>query len=305
MSDLLTHWAVFEDMRRLATHDPRMAADLLGIIQAERQYSRLGSVSRGGVRFVPHVLKSARSAWPAVKAAGGPARDLLARKIAYAVGGLAHFPADFILKPIMSKYAGVDWNDTHHAMQHGSAQADALEAVQEISVYYDVKVFREVYLAGSEEPFNRFLFADAGSEPVKALEEFVTSLFQRALLASHTLAPDKDDLEGWLNNLIEQVQPLYLSVERYVRVFRSPDPKKTEKYAVETAFYRKDDPAIVAARAAHRGEKVSAATLEAAIRDGANRSGYGQAVALGVRTLRQASDYWEHRSDEIPDVSQG
>ena len=201
--------------------------------------------------------------------------------------------------------SGADWNQTHHEMQKGTAGQAALDAIQEISVYYDVKVFREVYLSGSEDPFNRFLFADSGIEPVRALEEFVTSLFQRALLAAHTFAPDKDDFDGWLDNLIGQVQPLYLSVERYVSVFRAPDAAKTRKYGVDTEFYRSDDPVVAAARAAQRGQAVSSAALEAAIRDGANRGGYGQAVALGVRTLRQASDYWEHRSDEIPDVSQG
>ncbi len=305
MSDLLTHWAVFEDMRRLAALDPRMARDLVAILQAERQFGRLGSVSRGGARFVPHVLSRAREQWPAVQAAGGAARDLLARRIAYALGGIAHFPADYILKPVMSRLAGADWNATHHAMQKGVAEAPALDAIQEISVYYDVKVFREVYLAGGEDPFNRFLFADAKLEPVRALEEFVTSLFQRALLAAHTLAPDRENLDAWLDNLIDQVQPLYLSVERYVSVFRAPDPEKVRRYGVETEFYRTDDPAVAAARAAQRGEKVTAQALETAIREDANRGGYGRAVALGVRALRQASDYWERRSDEIPDVSQG
>lgn len=304
MSDLLTHWAAFEDMRRLAALDPRMARDLVTIIEVERQYARLGAISRGGARFVPHVLSAARSRWPSAQAAG-PARDLLARRVAYALGGIAHFPVDYVLKPLMSRLAGADWNRTHDQMQKGLAQAAALEEIQEISVYYDVKVFREVYLSGSEEPFNRFLFADAAIEPVRALEEFVTSLFQRALLAAHTLAPDKSDFDGWLDNLIGQVQPLYLSVERYVRVFRAPDPARTAKYGVDTEFYRKDDPIVAAARAARSGEKITAAALEAAVRDGANRGGYGQAVALGVRTLRQVSDYWEHRSEEIPDVSQG
>jgi hypothetical protein len=305
VSDLLTHWAVFEDMRRLAALDPRMARELAAILQAERQFARLGAISRGGARFVPHVLSRARAEWPGVAAAGGPRRELLARRIAYALGGIAHFPADYILKPVMSRLAGADWNQTHHQMQQGTARAEALEAIQEISVYYDVKVFREVYLAGSEDPFNRYLFADSAPEPVRALEEFVTSLFQRALLAAHTLAPDKADFDGWLDNLIHQVQPLYLSVERYVAVFSSPDPEKTRRYGVETEFYRGDDPVVEAARAAQRGEKPAAAALEAAIREDANRGGYGKAVALGVRTLRQASDYWEHRSDAIPDVSQG
>lgn len=305
MSDLLTHWAVFEDIRRLAGIDPRMSADLARIIESERQFARLGSVSRGGVRFMPQILGRARDEWPAVSRQGGAARDLLARKIAYALGGIAHFPADYILKPLMSRLAGADWNATHHEMQKGTASPEATEAIQEISVYYDLKVFREVYLSGAEEPFNRYLFAESTIEPVRALEEFVTSLFQRSLLAAHTLAPDTKNLDAWLDNLISQVQPLYLSIGRYVRVFLEPDPQKVRAYGVETDFYVADDPAVLAARTVHRGGSLSPADLEKALAEDANRGGYGKAVALGLRSLRQASDYWERKSNDLPDVSQG
>ncbi|HUZ17401.1 MAG TPA: hypothetical protein VMV68_03370 [Spirochaetia bacterium] len=305
MSDLLTHWAVFEDIRRLAGIDPKMSRELVSIIERERQYARLGSVSRSGVRFVPEILMRARNLWPQAKGAGGEELALLSRKVAYGVGGIAHFPADYILKPLMSRLTGADWNATHHEMQMGTADAEALEAIQEISVYYDLKVFREVYLSGREEPFNAYLLSVEQSEPTKALEEFVTTLFQRALLASHTLAPDTKNLDAWLDNLIGQVQPLYLSVERYVRVFQSPDPEKSRQYGVDTEFYRAEDPAVAAARAVHRGERVGAERLEAAVAEGANQGGYGKAVALGLRSFRQASDFWEHRSEELPDVSQG
>ncbi|NJL72922.1 MAG: hypothetical protein HC888_15915 [Candidatus Competibacteraceae bacterium] len=280
-----------------------MAADLAGIVESERQYTRLGAVSRGGIRFVGHFLKQARTDWPAVKAEGGARLETLRRKIAFGMGGIAHFPVDYIMKPLMSRLAGANWNETHEKMQKGTAGRDEMEAIQEISVYYDLKVFREVYLSGHEEPFNRFLFSEAPADPTKALEEFVTTLFQRALLASHTLAPDGKNLDAWLENLINQVQPLYLSVERYVRIFQSPDPAKTAAYRVDSEFYLASDPAIVLARSIQAGAKPS--SVDAAVAEGANSSGYGKAVALGVRAFREASDFWEHRTDTVPDVSQG
>ena len=118
----------------------------------------------------------------------------------------------------------MDWNEAHHRMQHGEIAPDS--PIHDVSAYYDTHVFRKVYLAGQEEPFNRFLLADNVTEPGQALEEFVFALFQRALLASHTLAPDEDDLDGWLDNLIARVQPLYVDVRTFVRVWQGHLPDR-------------------------------------------------------------------------------
>jgi hypothetical protein len=56
MSDLLTHWAIFEDLRRLSQHDPAIAPLFASILQEEREFARLGAISRGGSVFVPHIL---------------------------------------------------------------------------------------------------------------------------------------------------------------------------------------------------------------------------------------------------------
>jgi hypothetical protein len=230
---------------------------------------------------------------------------MLRRKVAYAMGGIAHYPADYVMKPLMSEQSGSDWMDTHHKMQAGTAAPDDVEVIQEISVYYDLKVFREVYLAGHEEPFSQYLLADNTTEPGRELEDFVASLFQRALLASHTLAPDSDDLDAWLENLISRVQPLYLDVQRYVDVFRNPDPAKAERYGVDTVFYRTTDPVIDLARSIQRGSTPGGDAISEAVAEDANESGYARAVALGVREYRNASRFWVGETNEIPDVSQG
>ena len=68
MSDLLTHWAVFEDCRRLALLDGRVEPLLARVMDEERQFARLGAIARSGAAFVRHVLKVAREAhrraWP-------------------------------------------------------------------------------------------------------------------------------------------------------------------------------------------------------------------------------------------------
>jgi hypothetical protein len=297
MSDLLTHWAVFEDCRRLALLDKRVDPLLAGIMHHEREFARLGALARSGAVFVPHVLKLAREAHRR-----GGETDLPRRKLAFALGGIAHYAADIMMKPLAKSRCRADWNEAHKRMQRGDAVPDS--PVREVSAYYDAHVFRKVYLAGREEPFNQFLLTDNATEPGRALEEFVFALFQRALLASHTLAPDKANLDGWLDNLISRVQPLYVDVPTFVRVFAAPDPEKMRAYGVEDAFYMETDPAIRLARKAQAGEALRAPGLTAALDEAANASAYAKAVCRGLQRLRKASRFWRGECDSTPDLRQ-
>jgi hypothetical protein len=297
MSDLLTHWGVFEDCRRLALLDERVDPLLARVMHEEREFARLGAIARSGATFVPHVLQAAREAYRQDAEAGLPRR-----KLAFALGGITHYAADVIMKPLAKSRTQADWNKAHHRMQHGDSAPDS--PIREISAYYDTHVFRKVYLAGQEEPFNRFLLAENETDPGQALEEFVFALFQRALLASHTLAPDKDDLDSWLDNLIARVQPLYVDVRTFVRVFAAPDPDKMRAYGVEDAFYLEDDPAIRVARSAQAGQTIPAAELTAALDEAANTSGYAKAVCRGVQRLCKASAFWRGECKTTPDLQQ-
>jgi len=273
MSDLLTHWAVFEDCRRLAPLDPGIEGLFKELLEAEQDYARLGAITRGGNRFMTEVLARARDA----RRAGD---ELQARKVAFCLGCVTHQACDHLMKPLMK------------------ARAPA-HMKREISAYYDTHVFREVYLNGQEEPFSRFLFSDNETEPGRALEAFSRSLFQRALLSSHTLKPDHADVEGWLERLFDTLQELYISTQLYVRVFEHPDPAKRDEYGVETAFYREGDPTIRVARALGRGEPVSPEEAAEALRVDANESAYAQAVALSLSYLRNASAFWHRKTDVI------
>lgn len=90
------------------------------------------------------------------------------QKIGFALGGILHFPADQVFKPMMSRLAQADWNSTHHLMQGRAADATTTQnpdAIREISAYYDCHVFRKVYAAGYEEPFSHFLVAENSTAP--------------------------------------------------------------------------------------------------------------------------------------------
>jgi len=299
MSDLLVHWAVFDDSRRICQQDPMVDPYLAELIQNEREFARLGALSRGGRSFVPAVLQDARS-----KGRTEDARDR--RKLAFALGGITHFAADKVLKPLMSRLAKGDWNATHHEMQGKgiSGKKTNKVAIREISAYYDTHVFRKVYLDGQERPFTDFLLSANRTEPGKELEDFVHSLFQRTLLSSHTIAPDTTHPLEWLDRLIDLTQPLYVDIELYVDVFANPDPVKMNEYQVESTFYQDTDPIVRAARQIQKGGTLTPDAMDAALIEDGNLSAYGQALALSQRRLRDASAFWRGETDETPDIRQ-
>ncbi|MBW3623144.1 MAG: hypothetical protein KY468_07000 [Armatimonadetes bacterium] len=301
MSDLLTHWAVFDDSRRLAACDSMMEP-LFNRLLEESDPARLGAITRYGSQWIPRILKSA-----AKDREASESDEKAQQRIAFALGGILHFPADQIFKPLMSELTQADWDSTHHLMQGrqpGPGTVQDKVSIREISAYYDCHVFRKVYLAGHEEPFSRFFVTENATEPGQELEAFVRALFQRALLSSHTLHPDMNDFDGWLDNVLSRIQPLYIDIGLYVRVFHQPDPQKMEAYRVETAFYRDEDPVIRLARAVQRGHRPGKEELDAAVDSPENRSGYATCLSMGVRLMREASAFWRGEVPEPPDVKQ-
>lgn len=302
MSDLLTHWAIFEDTRRCALADAGVCPDIRMALHEEREFARLGAISRNGHWFVQEILPKARDDWKK----SGTDRSRIMRRLAYALGGVTHFPTDHFMKPLLRTEGGATWHDVHQEGQTKKpTTAEGKEQVREVSAYYDVKVFKEVYGGGAEDPFSPLVMSANATEPGKALEEFVRALFQRALLACHTLSPPKENVEPWLDELIDQVQPLYVSIERYSKIFYNPDPEKIERYGVNTVFYRADDPVVALARKVQRGYSPEQAELDAAIVDDANQGGYGKSLALSIKQVRQCSDYWEWKMEELPNIYQG
>lgn len=303
MSDLLTHWAVFDDCRRLAKHDPNIAPLFVHLLNEEQDAARLGAITRGGHRWGPAILAETRDQWP-----GSDDDEVkLGRRVAFALGGITHFAADAILKPLMSERAEADWNTTHHVMQGGAsgseAQQDA-ETIRELSSYYDTHVFREVYLSGNEEPFTRLFLDGNDTVPGQTLEAFARSLFQRALLSCHTLNPDPDDQVGWVDTLLGRIQPFYLDVDRWIQSFVNPDPEEVRRFGVETDFYRASDPAVELARSLQRGGQAVEGAVDGALRAGVNEGGYGRALELGMERLRSASAYWRRETDALPNLQQ-
>jgi hypothetical protein len=269
----------------------------------EPQIARLGALTRGGGKWMHPLLAIARDQWD-----DPDAHPLIDRRLAWVVGGITHQACDTVAKPLLSKHAGSEWNLTHEVLQRnpevkGREGEVNTDRVQECSAYYDAHVFRKVYLDGKESPFtSRFLSADWGPG-AEALKEFVGTAFQHALLSAHTLRPPSEGgPEGflaWQDEVFKYMQPRYLFPEKWIAAYNNPEPAKMKDYAVETEFYRDDDPIIEVARRAHRGENVPAREIQAASADDTNQSTYGQALELSLRYLRNGTAYWEHRAEKL------
>jgi hypothetical protein len=107
-----------------------------------------------------------------------------------------------------------------------------------------------------------------------------------------------------LDNLIARVQPLYVSVKMFVRVFQAPDPHKMRKYGVQDAFYLESDPAICLAREAQTGAILNLKEIVLGLEETSNKSGYAKAVCRGLQRLREASAFWSGACRIAPDLRQ-
>jgi hypothetical protein len=302
MSDLFVHWAVFDDCRRLAVHDDRIDPFLSELLNAHAEHARLGALSRSGRKVVPRILASARE-----KKGEAGESTRFQQKIAFALGAVTHYAADVVMKPLMRRLSKAGWDMAHPEKQDGDtikpAKTGAM-SVREISAYYDTHVFRKVYLDGKEGIFGSFVLGRNTTEPGRVLEDFIRSLFQRSLLLCHTISLDTDDPFTWLDRLFDLYQPLYLDIEQYASVYASPDPRKIAIYEVETAFYRENDPIVKCARTVQNGGALSALQIGSALADDVNQGAYGQALALGMRRLRETTSYWIGSTDTGPDLQQ-
>jgi hypothetical protein len=282
---------MFEDCRRLAPYTESVEPLFCTLMETERTHAGLGVVTTGRdrLRWLSGMLKHARDDWEQPVP-----RDPRGRHVAFVLGVLLRRACDRAVKPLMKQCAAT-------AKKTASPPS---KAFRDVSAYYDTHIFRHVYLSGASGPFNHFLFADNQTVSGQAVEMFVRALFQRTLLASHSLVPDEADMDGWIDRLVDAVQPIPIDLKLFVDVFERPDPDRFQQYGVDTRFYRADDPAIQAARRLQHGEHLERAFVQQALAKGANTSHYGRALELGIVYLNNASAVWSRKTETLllPDM---
>src|SRR5258708_3260385 len=105
MSDMLTHWAAYEDCRRLAQLDERIEPVFRAAMEERRDVGRLGTLTRLGGKWMQPLLQSVRPNWNDID----PDPDQV-RNLAFVLGGLVHQATDNVMKPPLSDAAGGNWS---------------------------------------------------------------------------------------------------------------------------------------------------------------------------------------------------
>ena len=276
MSENITHTAVLDDCFRLMAAHNKVCDAFREVMRDQVRFARLGGITRRGDFHSVGLLTSIRQRWD-----GRSTDDKLEPKLAFILGWLTHRAADRQMKPIFRE------------VEPGRPVSPAHS-----SVHQDAFIFHEVYQSGKANPYHPQTFADtpdvAPGIDAAALEELIRVLLQRALIELHTLIPDDENIEGWLENLFDRQQRFYVDRERYAQAVANPDPEWVRRGIEEVNFYDRDEPIIQAARAIQHGQSagvVAALAAEA-------RSHYAQALKMGCGYILAASDFFS--SDMAP-----
>ncbi len=298
MSDMLTHWATFDDCRRLVQLDETIVPEFRAAIENGAEQARFGTLTRGGSVWMEPTLRNAKARW------NDPAQQVRnERNVAFVLGGLIHQSCDRVMKPILTRAGGADWSEMMAIMQGPrevlQANAAQIARTQDASAYFDAEAFRQIYLGGDTGVLNRFFLAETSPQG-HAFEDVVKAMFQRTLMAAHTFKPDSDNMEAWLDNLFDKVQPLPLRIDGWCEVSKNPDPAKVEAFGVHTSFYRENDPVIRAARALQAGKTLDAGLKREVFENGASTCAYVDVLQTGLIYLRGASAFWR---GEVPNLT--
>lgn len=276
MAEHITYTAVQDDCFRLMLVSNDTCDDFDTVSYTQLESGRLGSVTVGNELPFVDLLESLRARWQ-----NRQPEERLEAKLAFVLGWLCHRATERQLSPFYATFQ----------------EEDAIEC----AIYHDVFLLREVYAGGKNLPFNPFLL-DPKEHPAVAgvaidggsLEQLIRALVQRSILALHSLTPDEQNIEGWLENLLTLQQRYGVNLQRYSQIFAQPDPAKVRRYITERNFYAENDPHIRVARAVqHRDElRVSYVTRALQVTP---TSHYGLTLKRGYDSLLAASNFFTHK----------
>lgn len=315
MSENVTHVAVCDDVTRLAALHTGVPAPLNDALRRHAGLARLGAATRSADKWSAEIVAWARDHWSeavppvapggaagAEQGAGKEAGPRVDKKLAYVLGALTHRAADRLFKPIF-QYCRERYGE---------------DAGIDCSIHCDVLLFREVYGAGSGgdaplapglagsglptarvNPYQRAVFQEPEAPQGQELEALFRTLWQRALISMHTFSPDSRDMLGWLDRLLDVVQPFYLDLDHYRRVHKGGlQTEKFRRYIYETNSYDPADPLVRLARDVQAGKRATGGQLEHAMdvtTDASSR--YARALRKGLGYLLAAGELWRGEID--------
>ena len=278
MSENITHVAVCDDVTRLASRHPEVHPYFDKVLHAYQDVARFGAGTQSADRWTVDLIAWARGEMVR------PAADRDARvgqKLAFVLGALTHRAADRLMKPII----------------YYPEQTEGHEGFVEATIHCDIFIFKEVYGGGEGPhagPYPKAILTGPATEAQRQVEEYFRVLWRRAIVAMHTFSPDRSDMQGWLDKLLNTLQQFPMEMERYARIAAEWDPAKVKRYLEDTHFYARDDALIRCARNIQHERPVSAHDVMAALAATTDESSrYARALAKGLGYVIAASRLFE------------
>jgi len=281
MSEHIVHTAVYEDCMNLINISEEICEEFKVAVLKYKDFGQLGSITVSGDRFTFKLLKEYKEKWNT-----RTPEDRIDLKLAFVLGWISHRAADRQMKPI--------WR-LGHIKQISSQQS--LKPT-ECSIYQEAHIFREYYI--HDEIFASSIMQQnqcqlSSSIGIKNHDAFVTlarSVLKRCLIETHTLKPNCEDINGWIDRLYDIQQNFYVDINRYSNAVLNPDPQKYKMYIVDVNFFDSNDPVIILCKKIRNGAPVDTAQITASI-GSKNSSHYAKAVALGYNYIKAANDYFK------------
>lgn len=284
MSEHFTHIAVYEDCARMLLASPEINDVFKQCLTTRYDSGLLGSTSRGNHIYAVPILEKYKDTYASLS--DKSEADI---HIAYAIGWLLHRASDLQMKPLFRRTV---------------AQDDPRFNDQTNSIYHDVNSFLKIYDGGHrnslspQEILSPATFAyDMKSHPGAAAvnaasaEPLFSWMWQKDMMSMQIFVEAETDFQKWVDTFVERFPDFSENFSEYEKAFNDPDPVSIDRYWVQDRLYFDDDPAIAWTRAVQQGE-TPPYTLTDVLKDGVNKSEYGQAIRNGYWYVKVASDYF-------------
>ncbi len=292
MSEHITHVAVYEDCARLIKADKNNFPGVF-VESIEKGYDcgLFCSGTRGNhLNSVPIIEKYKNRDKGSFKL-----KEL--EQIAGAIGWITHRASDLQMKPLFKII-----EDEKHPVFHDN----------ECQMYHDAIVFKEVYLGGTissesiYEPFSpATLSHDMNEHPVAdkinvpVTEQIFTHYFLGEYVKQHDFFNEMNDVDEYLDLVINNSQDLYEDLRVYINAFQNPEHHKLMEYIYNYNVYDQNDSLIQIVRDIQLNNKYpSNVYLKNSLNEASQQSQYAQALKKGYDFVMALADFYQDKKSK-------
>lgn len=270
MSEYITHVAVHDDSRNLALFADSTMAELKQSLQHNLRAGRLGAVTNKGDKYSIDLLQESKKAWPSAVAE---------RMLAFFFGWRSHIAADRQFKTLF-RLLEPEFYVTKKA-----------EGPNDVSLYHDLFILRELYNSGKLSPFAENMLAP--NHPSRHIEEIFVGLWQNSLLSLHSFTNQERQPESWFKQFLSYRQTFNIDVERYVAEYNNIDTNKMRQVVETHRFYNHFDPLIRLTQSLRQGNPDRSIELAAALEAAKTQSHYARALRRNWLYLQDTAAFWQ------------